>query len=46
MCFAHSGTTSESLHVQAGVGPETARRARIPIAPFLGIFETPAEAVR
>jgi acetamidase/formamidase len=26
MCFAHSGTPSEALHVQAGVGPATARR--------------------
>jgi acetamidase/formamidase len=26
MCFAHSGTPSEALHVQAGIGPETARR--------------------
>src|SRR3954465_6179980 len=24
MCFAHSGTPSEALHVQAGIGPEAA----------------------
>ena len=24
MCFAHSGTASEALHVQAGIGPAAA----------------------
>ena len=24
MCFAHSGTPSEALHVQAGIGPAAA----------------------
>jgi acetamidase/formamidase len=33
MCFAHSGTASESLHVQAGISPATA-------AAFAGLAES------
>ncbi|MFF0341349.1 acetamidase/formamidase family protein [Kribbella sp. NPDC004875] len=42
MCFAHSATASDSLHVQAGVGPEAAQSfAQLADSGGLGAVEVP-----